>query len=319
MSLTGLGTNSHCDGEDQQQFGSQSGQLRSSLTSTLRWRERVPPKRKQPCPLLHGANTQDQAQHLQRPTSMIWLYANLSPVKSLMGSRSYTRVGGGTHASKWTAGYFVLAYYKGRQILLRVWENFYPLAKGHCRGSWCTLRTSTIQVFSWSDGRNLLKLQNRLFEPDSLTSWAVLTCFFFILFRHHNKKYRCTIHSLFFTSCFDSLRHPQVFDLFTYNCIGLLVFLHWPMFTYWNIVFLSYALHVLCIGGKINILEGGVILSVILNKKCIWICVLFRTVSETELFHCTVVWIWRPILSFLPVCESVWSVSWPLWLLIVTL
>jgi len=31
-----------------------------------------------------------------------------------------------------------------------------------------------------------------------------------------------------------------------------------------------------------------VVLSVILSKKCIRTCALFRTVSETELFHCTV-------------------------------
>jgi hypothetical protein len=31
-----------------------------------------------------------------------------------------------------------------------------------------------------------------------------------------------------------------------------------------------------------------VILSVILRKKCVCTCVLFRTVSEIELFHCTV-------------------------------
>jgi hypothetical protein len=31
-----------------------------------------------------------------------------------------------------------------------------------------------------------------------------------------------------------------------------------------------------------------VIVSVILSKKCISTCVLFRTVSEIELFHCTV-------------------------------
>jgi hypothetical protein len=31
-----------------------------------------------------------------------------------------------------------------------------------------------------------------------------------------------------------------------------------------------------------------VIVSVILNKSCIYTCVLFRTVSEIELFHCTV-------------------------------
>jgi hypothetical protein len=41
------------------------------------------------------------------------------------------------------------------------------------------------------------------------------------------------------------------------------------------------------------------------KQKCIYTCILFRTGSEMELFDCTVVWIWRPILSFLPVCESV--------------
>jgi hypothetical protein len=35
---------------------------------------------------------------------------------------------------------------------------------------------------------------------------------------------------------------------------------------------------------------------------------------ERNLLHCTVVWIWCPILSFSPAYESVWSVSWPLWL-----
>ena len=45
-----------------------------------------------------------------------------------------------------------------------------------------------------------------------------------------------------------------------------------------------------------------VIVSVILSKKknCICTCVLFRTFSEIELFHCTVVWIWRPIMPFPP-------------------
>jgi hypothetical protein len=54
------------------------------------------------------------------------------------------------------------------------------------------------------------------------------------------------------------------------------------------------------------------------NQKYICSCVLFRTVSEIELFHCTVVWIWRPILSFPRACEPVWSVSWPLWLLMLS-
>jgi hypothetical protein len=38
-------------------------------------------------------------------------------------------------------------------------------------------------------------------------------------------------------------------------------------------------------GGKVNIWE--VIVSAILSKKCVCTCVLFRTVSEIELFHCT--------------------------------
>jgi hypothetical protein len=58
---------------------------------------------------------------------------------------------------------------------------------------------------------------------------------------------------------------------------------------------------------------------VILSKKYICTYVLFWKVSEIELFHCTVVWFRRPIMSFPPAYESVWCVSWPLWLLIVTL
>jgi hypothetical protein len=40
-----------------------------------------------------------------------------------------------------------------------------------------------------------------------------------------------------------------------------------------------------------------VIVSVILIKK---LCVLFRTVSEIEPFDCIVVWLGRPVLTFLP-------------------
>jgi hypothetical protein len=40
-------------------------------------------------------------------------------------------------------------------------------------------------------------------------------------------------------------------------------------------------------GGKFNIL-GGHSISHSKHKKCICTCVLFRTVSEIELFHCTV-------------------------------
>ena len=43
-----------------------------------------------------------------------------------------------------------------------------------------------------------------------------------------------------------------------------------------------------------------VTVSVIISKKCISTCVLFQTSAEMELFHCTVVWIWRPILSVPP-------------------
>jgi len=43
-----------------------------------------------------------------------------------------------------------------------------------------------------------------------------------------------------------------------------------------------------------------VIVSVILSKKCICACVLFRTVSEMELFHCTRFWIWRQIVYVTP-------------------
>jgi hypothetical protein len=38
----------------------------------------------------------------------------------------------------------------------------------------------------------------------------------------------------FFMTCFGSLSHYQVIDLFAFTCIGLLVFLHWPVFAYWN-------------------------------------------------------------------------------------
>ena len=43
-----------------------------------------------------------------------------------------------------------------------------------------------------------------------------------------------------------------------------------------------------------------VIISVILAQKCMCTRVLFWMVSEIELFHCTGVWIWCPILSFTP-------------------
>jgi hypothetical protein len=43
-------------------------------------------------------------------------------------------------------------------------------------------------------------------------------------------------------------------------------------------------------GGNVNILGGHS------KNKCICTCVLLRTVAETELFHWTRIWIWRPIL-----------------------
>ena len=49
-------------------------------------------------------------------------------------------------------------------------------------------------------------------------------------------------------------------------------------------------------GGNVNILRGHSIG----HSKQKSIYVLFRTVSEIELFHCTGVWIWRRILSFTP-------------------
>jgi hypothetical protein len=41
------------------------------------------------------------------------------------------------------------------------------------------------------------------------------------------------------------------------------------------------------LGGKVNIV-GGHAIGYSKQKKCICTCVLFRTVSEIELFHCTV-------------------------------
>jgi hypothetical protein len=70
-------------------------------------------------------------------------------------------------------------------------------------------------------------------------------------------------------------------------------------------------------GGKVNILGGRNIGHSKKNNR-IRTCALLRTVSEIELFHCTVVRILRPILSSLA-CESVWSFSWPLWPLTLTL
>jgi hypothetical protein len=45
---------------------------------------------------------------------------------------------------------------------------------------------------------------------------------FLHFFHHHN------------STCFSSLRRCQVFDIFTFTYIHLLVFLHLPVFTYWN-------------------------------------------------------------------------------------
>jgi hypothetical protein len=76
-------------------------------------------------------------------------------------------------------------------------------------------------------------------------------------------------------------------------------------------------------GGKVNILGCH---SVCHSKQYIYIYIYIYIYMcpiangfERVLLHCTIVRIWRPILFFSPACESVWSVSWPLWLLIVTL
>jgi hypothetical protein len=59
---------------------------------------------------------------------------------------------------------------------------------------------------------------------------------------------------------------------------------------------------------SVNILGGHSIGHSKPKKKCICTCVLFWTVSETELFRCTGVWIWHPILSWTPpYCATVWS------------
>jgi hypothetical protein len=38
------------------------------------------------------------------------------------------------------------------------------------------------------------------------------------------------------------------------------------------------------------------------KQNNVYVRVLFQTVPEIELSHCTVVWIWCPILSFPPAC-----------------
>jgi hypothetical protein len=43
------------------------------------------------------------------------------------------------------------------------------------------------------------------------------------LLPHHNKKYGYTTYSSFFTTCFGSMCHHQVFHLFICTCIDLLV------------------------------------------------------------------------------------------------
>jgi hypothetical protein len=48
-----------------------------------------------------------------------------------------------------------------------------------------------------------------------------------------------------------------------------------------------------------SIFWEGIVL-VIVIRSCICTCILFRTVSNIELFHYTVVWIWFPISSFPP-------------------
>jgi hypothetical protein len=52
-------------------------------------------------------------------------------------------------------------------------------------------------------------LISRLLHSNSSTHYNT----FFILFRHHNKKYGYTVHFLFFATYFGSLSHLQVFDI----------------------------------------------------------------------------------------------------------
>jgi hypothetical protein len=62
-------------------------------------------------------------------------------------------------------------------------------------------------------------------EPELLYFSIILRVWnFFILFRHHNRKYGYTTHSSFIATYFSSLSHHQVFDLFTFICNRLLLF-----------------------------------------------------------------------------------------------
>jgi hypothetical protein len=59
-------------------------------------------------------------------------------------------------------------------------------------------------------------------------------------------------------------------------------------------------------GGKVTIL-GGYSIDHSMQQVLYVVCtgVLFQTLSEIELLHYTVVWIWRPALFFPVACESV--------------
>jgi hypothetical protein len=79
------------------------------------------------------------------------------------------------------------------------------------------------------------------YSPLEILYFSVILCVKFILFCHHNKIYGYTIlFVIFFTiyEYFGTLSHLQVFAVFIYTCIDLLVFVPWSVFTYWNTVFL---------------------------------------------------------------------------------
>jgi hypothetical protein len=96
---------------------------------------------------------------------------------------------------------------------------------------------------------------------------------------------RYIIHLSFLITCFGSLSH-QVFHIFTFfTCIRPLVFLHWPVFTYCNTGSLVICNAVIrsVPGGKVNILGGHSIGHS--KQKSLYVRVLFRTVSQTEILR----------------------------------
>jgi hypothetical protein len=78
---------------------------------------------------------------------------------------------------------------------------------------------------SWSGALLKTEIILEMYLSVILRVWNI-----FISFRHHNWWCGHTIHSSFLT-CFGSLSNHQVFDIFTFTCIRLLLFLHWPMLT----------------------------------------------------------------------------------------